>query len=118
MSMAQRSVVFGLPRIAVVKWTAFQRACRLVVLCPTTGFMYWTVVWSLYLLVLLGSFSLRVLGLGGGMLGVAVWRGSALWRDRLALRGAGCSAPVSRHFARAMVVVLLCGGRNIQLRYA
>src|SRR5262249_40368854 len=45
---------------------------RLVVRFGTRGFMYWTVVWSLCLLVLLGSFTSRGLGLGGAMLVVAV----------------------------------------------
>jgi hypothetical protein len=34
--------------------------------------MYWTVVWSLFLLGLLGSFTSRVLGLVAGMLDVGV----------------------------------------------
>ena len=68
MNMAQLSVVFGLPHIAVVKWTAFQRVCRLVVRSGTREFMYWMVVWSLCLLGLLGSFTLRGPGLGGDML--------------------------------------------------
>ena len=72
MSMAQPSVVFGLPHIAVVKWTAFQQVCRLVVRFGTRVFMYWMVVWSRFLLVLLGSFTLRGLGLGAGMLGAVV----------------------------------------------
>src|SRR5207253_9105716 len=54
---------------------------------PTCRFLYRLVVWSLYLLVLLGSFTLRVLGLGAGVLGVAVGRGSALLRTGLVLRG-------------------------------
>src|SRR6266542_2122733 len=92
MSMAQLSVVFGLPHIAVVQWTVFQRACRLVVRFGTRGFMYWMVVWSLFLLGLLGSFTLRGLGLGAGMLGVAGCRRSVLLRIAMGLRGAGCTA--------------------------
>src|SRR5262245_3737712 len=86
MSMAQLSVVFGLPHIAVVKWTAFQQVCRLVVRFGTRGFMSWMVVWSLCLLGLLGSFTSRGLGLAwvcrawradGGALccGSVWWRG-------------------------------------------
>jgi hypothetical protein len=41
----------------------------LVVRFGTRGFMYWMVVWSQFLLELLGSFTLRGLGLGGAMLG-------------------------------------------------
>src|SRR5262249_25879407 len=44
---------------------------RLVVRFGTRGFMYWTVVWGLCLLVLVGSFTSRGLGLGGAMLVVA-----------------------------------------------
>ena len=72
MSMAQLSVVFGLPHIAVVKWTAFQQVCRLVVRSGTRVFMYWMAVWSLFLLGLLGSFTSRALGLGVDMLGAGV----------------------------------------------
>src|SRR5262249_60843330 len=89
MSMAQLSVVFGLPHIAVVKWTIFQRACRLVVRFGTRGFMYWMVVWSLCLLALLGSFTSRGLGLGVGMSGVAGWRGGALLGVGLGRGGGG-----------------------------
>src|SRR5262249_61561995 len=92
MSMAQLSVVFGLPHIAVVKWTIFQRACRLVVRFGTRGFMYWMVVWSLCLLGLLGSFTSRGLGLVVGMLGVAVWRRSGLLGVGVGVGGGRCSA--------------------------
>ena len=47
------------------------RASRLGVRSGTRGFMYWMVVWSLFLLGLLGSFTLRGLGLVAGMLGAA-----------------------------------------------
>src|SRR5262249_59678855 len=87
MNMAQLSVVFGLPHIAVVKWTAFQRVCRLVVLCATTESMFWMMAWSLCLLVLLGSFTSRGLGLGGDMLVVAGWRGRVLLRMGLGVGG-------------------------------
>src|SRR5262249_60564676 len=89
MSMAQLSVVFGLPHIAVVKWTIFQRACRLVVRFGTRGFMYWMVVWSLCLLGLLGSFTSRGLGLVVGMLGVAGWRGGGLFGVGFGVAGGG-----------------------------
>jgi hypothetical protein len=38
----------------------------------TTGFTYWTLVWSLFLLGLLGSFTLLEEGLAGAMLGAGV----------------------------------------------
>src|SRR6516225_5877889 len=53
-------------------------ASRSGVLCPITRFMYWMVVWSLCLLGLLGSFTLRGLGLVVGMSGVAGWRGDGV----------------------------------------
>src|SRR5262249_62173184 len=97
MNMAQLSVVCGLPHIAVVKWTAFQRVCRLVVRFGTRGFMYWTVVWSLCLLGLLGSFTSRVLGLVGAMLVVAGGPGGVLFRTGFGLGGGGgCPAGGSR----------------------
>ena len=49
--------------------------------------MYWMVVWSLFLLVLLGSFTLRVLGLGAGMLGVAGLTGERFVADRFGAAG-------------------------------
>jgi len=70
--MAQRSAVFGLPRIGVVKRTIFHQACQLVVRSGTRVFMSWMVVWRLFLLGSLGSFTLRGLGLGAGMLDVGV----------------------------------------------
>src|SRR5262249_62238328 len=89
MSMAQLSVVFGLPHIAVVKWTAFQQVCRLVVRFGTRGFMSWMVVWSLCLLGLLGSFTSRGLGLGVGMSGVAGWRGGGFLGVGVGVGGGG-----------------------------
>src|SRR5712691_1534604 len=80
--------------------------------------MYWTVVWSLYLLVLLGSCTLRVLGLGAGMLGVGVCRGSALLRTGLALRGAGCTAAGTWRAGAGMGFWSLWGERTIRLRFA
>src|SRR5262249_61695392 len=68
------------------------RASRSVVRCATTGPMYWTVVWSLCLLGLLGSFTLRGLGLGVDMLVAAVWRGGGLLGSGVGLRGRGCAA--------------------------
>src|SRR5256885_172467 len=94
------------------------RASRSVVLCPTTGSMYWTVVWSLYLLVLSGSFTLRVLGLGGGMLGAGVGGGSALLRTALVLRGAGCTAAGTWRAGAGMGFWSLWGERTIRLRFA
>src|ERR1700730_10965835 len=118
MSMAQRSVVFGLPRIGVVKRTIFQQACQLVVQSGTRGFMYWMVVWSLFLLGLLGSFTSRVLGLVAGMLVVGVGRGSALLRTGMALRGAGCTAAGTWRAGAGMGVWSLWGVRTISLRFA
>src|SRR5262249_38692081 len=92
MSMAQLSVVFGLPHIAVVKWTIFQRACRLVVRFGTRGFMYWMAVWSLCLLGLLGSFTSRGLGLVVGMSGVAGGGGGAFLGGGLGRWGGGGAA--------------------------
>src|SRR5262249_3860908 len=118
MSMAQRNVVFGLPRIGVIKRTMFPQACQLVAPSGTRGFMYWMVVWSLFLLGLLGSFTLRGLGLGGGMLGVAVWRGGGLLRAALALRGAGCTAAGTWRAGAGMGFWSLWGVRTIRLRFA
>src|SRR5262249_61188141 len=78
MSMAQLSVVFGLPHIAVVKWTIFQRACRLVVRFGTRGFMSWMVVWSLCLLGFLVGFPLGGVGLVVGVLGLVVCGGGGV----------------------------------------
>src|SRR6266446_4538653 len=74
---------------------------------PTCRFMYWMGVWSLYLLVLLGGFTLRVLGLGG-----------ALLRTGLALRGAGCTAAGTWRAGAGMGFWSLWGERTIRLRYA
>src|SRR5262249_51820056 len=76
----------------VVKWTIFQRPCRLVVRFGTRGFMYWMVVWSLCLLGLLGSFTSRGLGLGVGMSGVAGRGGGWLFGVWVWLGGAGVGA--------------------------
>src|SRR5438034_9703118 len=118
MSMAQRSVVFGLPRIGVVKRTIFQQACQLVVRSGTRGSMYWAVAWSLYLVVLSGSFTLRVLGLGGGMLGAGVCRGSALLRTALVLRGAGCAAAGAWGAGAGMGLWCWWGERATRMRVA
>src|SRR5262249_33008233 len=104
--------------IAVVKWTIFQRACRLVVRFGTRGFMYWMVVWSLCLLGLLGSFTSRGLGLGAGMLGVAGWRRGALFRVGFVLRGAGCTAAGTWRAGAGMGFWSLWGARTIRLRFA
>src|ERR1700758_226231 len=85
---------------------------------PICGFMYWMVVWSLYLLGLLGSFTLRVLGLVGGMLGAGVGRGSALLRTGLALRGAGCTAAGTWRAGAGMGFWSLWGVRTIRVRVA
>src|SRR6266480_1460094 len=66
MSMAQPSVASGRQRIAVTTQIPFQRLFRLAVLCPTTEFTFWMLVWSLLRLGLLGSFTSLVLGVGGG----------------------------------------------------
>src|SRR5262249_62067169 len=58
---------------------------------PTCGFMYWTMVWSLCLLGLLGSFTSRGLGLVAGMSGVAGWRRGALLGVGLGVGGGGCT---------------------------
>ena len=71
MSMAQLSVASGRQRIAVITQIPFRRLFQLVIRFGTRVFMFWMVVWSLFLLGLLGSFTLRGLGLGAGMLGVA-----------------------------------------------
>src|SRR5215467_9929443 len=100
MSMAQLSVVFGLPHIAVVKWTAFQQVCRLVVRFGTRGFMSWMVVWSLCLLGLLGSFTSRGLGLLRAWIG---WGLRSLWATLFWRRGVmrtrlGCVRMLGRAF--------------------
>src|SRR5262245_3985455 len=118
MSMAQLSVVFGLPHIAVVKWTIFQRPCRLVVRSGTRGFLYWMVVWSLCLLGLLGSFTSRGLGLGVGMSGVAAWPRCALLRRGLALRGARRPAAGDWRAGAGVGVWRLWGARTIRSRFA
>src|SRR5262249_27251400 len=118
MSMARLSVVFGLPYIAVVKWTAFQQVCRLVVRSGTRGFMYWMVVWSRFLLVLLGSFTLRGLGLGAGMSGAAGWGGGVLLGAAMVLRAAGCTAAGTWRAGAPMGFWSLWGVRTIRLRCA
>src|SRR5438445_11401384 len=83
MSMAQPSVASGRQRIAVTTQIPFQRLFRLAVLCPTTGFTFWMVVWSLLRLGLLGSFTSLVLGLGEG-----IWvAGGGVGEDFLGLGG-------------------------------
>src|SRR5262249_25185900 len=85
---------------------------------PTCGFMYWMAVWSLCLLGLLGSFTSRGLGLGGGMLGVAGWRRSALLRVGLVLGGAGCAAAGTWRAGAGMGFWSLWGARTISSRFA
>src|SRR5262249_47567426 len=85
---------------------------------PTCVFMYWMAVWSQFLLVLLGSFTLRGLGLGVGMLGVAVWRRGVLVRTGLVLREAGCAAAGTWRAGAGMGFWSLWGARTIRLRYA
>src|SRR5262249_52277387 len=94
------------------------RASRSGVLCPTTGFMSWTMVWSLCLLGLLGSFTSRGLGLVVGMLGVAGWRRGALLRVGLVLRGAGCTAAGTWRAGAGMGFWSLWGARTISSRFA
>ncbi len=59
----------SMPLDLLLKVSKRARTSRLAVLCPTTVFMFWTVVWSLYRLGLLGSFTLRELALARGYLG-------------------------------------------------
>src|SRR5262249_44222814 len=91
---------------------------RLVVRFGTRGFMYWTVVWSLCLLVLLGSFTSRGVGLGGDMLVVAVCRAGALVWSGLVGRGGGCTAAGSWRAGAGMGFWSLWGARTIRLRCA
>src|SRR5262245_21183693 len=91
---------------------------RLVVRSGTRGFMYWMVVWSLCLLVLLGRFTLRGPGLGGAMLVVAPWRASGLLRTGLVLRGGGCTAAGTWRAGVATGFWSLWGARTIRLRFA
>jgi len=51
------------------------------------GLCFWMVVWSLFLLGLLGSFTLRVVGLGAGYVGRGGLTASVLLRTGLGLRG-------------------------------
>src|SRR6516225_7589028 len=80
--------------------------------------MYWMVVWSLCLLGLLGSFTLRGLGLVVGMSGVAGWRVSALSRIGMVLRGAGCTAAGTWRAGAAMGFWSLWGERTSRSRFA
>ena len=56
-----------MPLDLLLKVSKGPRTSRLAVLCPTTGFMFWMIVWSLLRLGLLGSFTSLVLGLGEGI---------------------------------------------------
>src|SRR5262249_9082851 len=91
---------------------------RLVVRFGTRGFMYWTVVWSLCLLVLLGSFTSRALGLGGAMLVVAGRGVSGLLWAGMVLRGGGCRAAGTWRAGAGMGFWSLWGARTIRLRCA
>ncbi len=62
---------------------------RLGVLFPIIEFTFWTVVLRLWLRVLLGSFTLRVLGLRGAICIARVLLRSGLWRTRMARSLAG-----------------------------
>src|SRR5215472_10609227 len=85
---------------------------------PTCVFMYWMVVWSRFLLGLLGSFTLRGLGLGAAMLGAVVGRRSVLLRTGMVLRGAGCTAAGTWRAGAPMGFWSLWGVRTIRLRCA
>src|SRR6476661_3850175 len=98
MNMAQRNVAFGPPYIAVSMVIDCWRTSRLGVLFPIIEFTFWTVVLRLWLRVLLGSFTLRVLGLRGAICIARVLLRSGLWRTRMARslagsRGRGCTGP-------------------------
>src|ERR1700730_18623160 len=80
--------------------------------------MYWTVVWSLFLLGSSGSFTSRVLGLVGGVLAAGVWRGSALLRIGMALRGAGCTAAGTWRAGAGMGFWSLWDEQTIRSRFA
>src|SRR5262249_8249520 len=94
------------------------RASRSAVPSATTGSTFWMMAWSQFLLVLLGSFTLRGLGLGVGMLGAAVWRRGALLRAGWVLREGGGHAVGSRRGGAGEGVLSLWGARTIRLRYA
>src|SRR5262249_19266105 len=85
---------------------------------PTCVFMYWMVVWSQFLLVLLGSFTLRVLGLGAAMLVAVVLRRSVLLLTGMVLRAAGCTAAGIWRAGAPMGFWSLWGARTIRLRCA
>src|SRR6266516_3292347 len=82
--------------------------------------MSWMVAWSLYLLGLSGSVTLRVLGLGGVVVvwGAGVWRGCAFLSTGLVLRGAGCTAAGTWRAGAGMGFWSLWGVRTIRLRFA
>src|SRR6266508_111371 len=118
MSMAQLSVASGRQRIAVITQIPFQRLFRLAVLCPTTGFTFWMIVWSLLRLGEVGSFTSLVLGLGEGMWVVGGWVRSALLRIALVGRGVGCTAAGTWRAGGLMGCWSLWGARTSRLRFA
>src|SRR5262249_40881331 len=92
---------------------------RLVVRFGTSGFMYWMVGWSQFLLGLLGSFTLRGRGLGAAMLGAGVCRRRVLLRSAGGVRAAGgCTAAGTWRAGAPMGFWSLWGVRTIRLRFA
>src|SRR5215510_16037286 len=91
---------------------------RLVVRYGTRVFMFWTVVWSQFLLGLLGSFTSVV-----RVWRVVIWvvggrRRSALSRTGLGLRGVGCTAAGTWRAGAGMGFWSLWGVRTSRLRFA
>src|SRR4029453_13963733 len=103
-------------------------ACRrLVVRSGTRVFMFWMVVWSLFRLGLLGSFTSLVLGLGGAIWVVGggvggVFLGGvlagALLRVRLVAVGVGCTAAGAWRAGGLMGCWSLWVARTSRGRYA
>src|SRR5438445_2506271 len=91
---------------------------RLVVRFGRRAFMFWMVVWGLWRLGLLGSFTSLVLGLGGGFWVVGGWVRSALWRIGLVGRGVGCTAAGTWRAGGLMGCWSLWVARTSRLRYA
>src|SRR6266446_4854993 len=118
MSMARLSVASGLPRIALLKSITFKRVFRLGGRYGTRVYTFWIVVWSLFLLGLLGSFTFLE----------RVWRvviwvawvslGGALLRIGLVLRGVGCTAAGTWRAGAGMEHWSLWGARTSRLRCA
>src|SRR5262249_26572554 len=93
--MVRRSAAFGRARISLLKENASRSVFRLVGRFLIIAPMFWTLILSLSLRVLLASFTSRGLGWRGVTSGARGFLRSVSLRTRMVGRGAGCTGPAT-----------------------